>query len=353
MTVRKHSRSPYWHYDFWYRGRRYRGSTKKASKVRAQEYEARLRYQVEHGRDPFQKYPLISDLLPQYLSWLEINRSGKHAKRTKLALSNVLDRMRKVKTGKDVTPARIEDFKKRRLREVSPFTVNLELRHFKAFLKRCVKQGWLAPMPLQIEQVKTPGRGRLVFLSHDEINPLLAELKPWAREAARLLLLTGLRLNEARFLEWSDVDLEAGELWVRNKPEYGFSPKDGKERAVAMPPELIEELRPRELKEGWVLPGKRGGQIGEKALYLALLSAGNAAGLSKRVTPHVLRHTYGSHLVMSGVDIQTVRDLMGHSSITTTAIYLHTDPKHRREAVAKLKLPVPERREEKVIPLRG
>jgi site-specific recombinase XerD len=56
---------------------------------------------------------------------------------------------------------------------------------------------------------------------------------------------------------------------------------------------------------------------------------------------------------MSGVDIQTVKDLMGHSSITTTAIYLHTDPKHRREAVAKLKLPATKEAEEKVIPFRG
>jgi len=55
---------------------------------------------------------------------------------------------------------------------------------------------------------------------------------------------------------------------------------------------------------------------------------------------------------MQGVDIQTVRDLMGHSSITTTAIYLHTDPKHRREAVAKLTLPSREEKEEKVIPSR-
>lgn len=70
-----------------------------------------------------------------------------------------------------------------------------------------MKQRWLAPMPFEIEQVKTPGRGRLVFLSEDEIGPFLARLKLWAREAARVLLLTGLRLNEARFLEWPDLDL--------------------------------------------------------------------------------------------------------------------------------------------------
>jgi len=167
------------------------------------------------------------------------------------------------------------------------------------------------------------------------------------------MLLTGLRLNEAKFLEWQDVDLSTGELWVRNKPELGFCPKGGKERVVPMPPELIDALRPKEQKTGSVLKGAKGGQIGEKALYLTLIASGKEAGLSKRITPHVLRHTYGSHLVMNGVDVQTIKDLMGHSSIMTTAIYLHTDPKHRREAVARLSLPTPEKREEKIIPLRG
>jgi len=99
--------------------------------------------------------------------------------------------MRNVKTADDVTPSKIEDFKKRRLREVSPFTVNLELLHFKVFFKRCVKQGWLTSMPVMIEQVKTPGRGRLVFLSESEATLFLANLGAWAREAARLILLTG------------------------------------------------------------------------------------------------------------------------------------------------------------------
>lgn len=91
-----------------------------------------------------------------------------------------------------------------------------------------------------------------------------------------------------------------------------------------MPPESAQDLRAKERKPGWVLRGKRGGQFGEKAFYLALVAAGKAIDLSKRITPHVLRRTYGSHLAMKGVDIQTVKDLMGHSSISTTAIYLHT-----------------------------
>ncbi|NQT83914.1 hypothetical protein HQ563_12875 [bacterium] len=88
-----------------------------------------------------------------------------------------MNRMRNVKTADDVTPSKIEDFKKRRLREVSPFTVNLELRHFKAFLKRCVKQGWLTSMPVMIERVKTSGAGKACFPFRKRSNPLPCE--PW------------------------------------------------------------------------------------------------------------------------------------------------------------------------------
>jgi integrase len=309
--------------------------------------------ELEAGRNPFFRSAPLQDLLSQYLAWLEVNRSAQHGERSKRAIGNVLKRMPRAAISDDINPSKIEDFKKRRLREVSASTVNLELRHFKAFLKRCVKQGWLNRVPVEIEKVKTPSRGRLVFLSETEIEPFLNELKPWSREAARLMLLTGLRLDEARFLEWQDIDIETGELCLRNKPELGFSPKNGKERVVALPPELIEELRLRQQKSGWVLQGEKGGQVDKWTFHRAVVMAGRKAGLSKRITPHVLRHTYGSHLVMSGVDIQTVKDLMGHSTITTTAIYLHTDPKHRREAVAKLKLPVGKETEEKVIPLRG
>ena len=351
MAVRQRPKSPHWSYDFWYRGRRYRGSTRQTSRLRAKEYERRLINQLETGRDPFTSWPDVNELLSQYQAWLEVNRTAQHADRSKRAIKNFLDRIRGVRTADDIKPSKIEEFKRRRLKEVSSSTVNLELRHFKAFLKRCAKQGWLPHVPVEIEQVRTPGRGRVVFLSENEINPFLDKLNPWARDAARFILLTGLRLDEARFLEWTDVDLEAGELWLRNKPELGFAPKNGKERAVALPPELVEQLRAREQKGGWVLQGGKGGQIDRRTFQRAVAVAGGAAGLSKTITPHVLRHTYGSHLVMNGVDIQTVRDLMGHSSITTTAIYLHTDPKHRREAVAKLKLPVAKEAEEKVIRL--
>lgn len=155
--------------------------------------------------------------------------------RSRRALKNIVARLRGVKTIEQITPAKIQHLKAQRLREVAPNTVNLELRCLRAFLKRCVKQGWIQQSPVEVEMVKgTPGK--LVFLTDDEINPFLDYLPTWASQAARLLILTGLRLDEARFLQWTDVDLDSGELSVRRKPELGFSPKRKKERTVPIPP---------------------------------------------------------------------------------------------------------------------
>jgi integrase len=353
MTVRRHPHSPYWYYDFWFRKRRYQGSTRQTSKVKAREYERQLINELEAGHDPLSKSPLMKDLEAQYKTWIEVNRSTDHTDRSKRAIRNVLSRMKGVRVAEDVTPSKIEDFKTRRLGEgMSPFTVNLELRHFKAFLKRCVKQGWLQKMPVEIEQIKTPGRGRVVFLSEDEIYPFLDQLRPWARQAARFILLTGLRLDEVRFLEWQDIDLEGGELWIHDKPEFGFSPKGGKERRVPLPPDLIEELHSRIPKDGWVLRGANGGKIDRRTFQRAVAAAGKAAVSQKSISPHTLRHTYGSRWAKAGKPLHTLKEIMGHSTITTTEIYLHTDAEHRRQAVSDLRLPEREEREEKVIPLR-
>jgi len=296
MTVRRIPNSPFWYYDFWHRKRRYKGTTKKTSKARAQDYERRLIYQLEQGRDPFFRSPLMKDLVSQYLGWVEVNRSADHVDRSRRAIKNVLDRMPRVKTAEEITPSRIEDFKRRRLREVSPNTVNLELRHFKAFLRRCVKQGWLQEMPVEIEQVKAPERHRVVFLTDAEINPFLDSLRPWARETARFFILTGLRLDEGRFLEWQDVDLDVGQVWVKNKPELGFSPKNGKERVVHLPPELIEDLRALKRPSGWVLRGDRGGQVDRRGFQTAVAKAGESAGYATATAPSRITPSPGTRL---------------------------------------------------------
>lgn len=77
-------------------------------------------------------------------------------------------------------------------------------------------------MPAVVEGVKTPRRGRVDFLQDDQIEGVLDNLRACSRTVAEFFLLTGFRLSEGRFLEWQDVSLHAGEVWVRSKPAQGF-----------------------------------------------------------------------------------------------------------------------------------
>ena len=173
---------------------------------------------------------------------------------------------------------------------------------------------------MELEGVRVPERGRVVFLQNDQIEGVLGNLRPWSRTVAEFFLLTGLRLSEGRFLEWEDLDLDAGTLWVRNKPGLGFIPKAGKDRTVPLPAELVEQLKARQKKTGWVMEADKGGQLDGKVFRLALNRAGKAAGIPFSVGPHTLRHTYGSRLAMKGVPLPTIKELMGHSDISTTMI---------------------------------
>ena len=76
--------------------------------------------------------------------------------------------------------------------------------------------------------------------------------------------------------------------------------------------------------------------IGFLTGYYVALKRAEKAGIKKRVHPHLLRHTYGSHLAMAGVDLPTIKELMGHSDISTTMIYMHLHPEHLQKAVNKL-----------------
>jgi len=150
------------------------------------------------------------------------------------------------------------------------------------------------------------------------------------------MIETGLRRNEVRTLAWDDVDLEAGTLTVRAQ-----NAKNRKEETIPLTPGLREALA--EWRDSH--PAADGGVV--VRLSSRLLKHLNddleAAGIPKKdasgrtVDLHALRHTYGTRLVASGVDIKTVQTLMRHSSpILTLGIYVHADKGRLRQAVEQL-----------------
>lgn len=159
-------------------------------------------------------------------------------------------------------------------------------------------------------------------LSADEVEMFLAELKVAVyRVFCTLLYATGLRLSEALALETRDIDAKRKVIHVR-------CGKGGKERLVMLSARLYAILRTYWAQEHppapYLFSNKETGRpISRDSVRKAMRAAATAAGLEKqhRVTPHLLRHSFATHLLENGTDLRTIQVLLGHSNIVSTVRY--------------------------------
>lgn len=223
-----------------------------------------------------------------------------------------------------------------------------------------------------------------VVLTQDEVKTLLAGVKDAAGLAVKLLYGCGLRVAEVLALRVKDVDVAGGKIEVRGG-------KGDKDRVITLPTSLrqpisdhlkhVRALFDADRREGvpgvampkaydvkspkaaeswpwfWFLPsakvwddlerdgsprtgrrayGRGRHHLHEIAITRELERAAKLAGLSKRVTAHVLRHSFATHLVLRGIDIRSVQQLLGHSDVRTTEIYTHLAKAMRGEITSPL-----------------
>ncbi len=153
----------------------------------------------------------------------------------------------------------------------------------------------------------------------------------------RILLLMGyylgLRVSEIVGCLVEDIDLDVAFCTVRRG-------KGDKDRAVPIPAALLPDLRAwiGGRTSGWLVPSKRSvtGHHAIRSVQKMIKAAAIRAGIARRVTPHKLRHTFAIRLLERGAHIIEVRDLMGHASVSTTEVYLGSEPERLRAAVDRL-----------------
>lgn len=163
-----------------------------------------------------------------------------------------------------------------------------------------------------------------VVLSPDEVLCLLGAAKnPKNRMALTTIYATGLRISELVHLRVEDIDSARMVIHVRGK--------GNKDRVVALSKILLDMLRVywrAERPRTWLFPGRIAGMpVAKETIGEACRRACKAAGLSKKVTPHTLRHCFATHLLEAGTDIRTVQALLGHASLKSTMIYTHVQRK--------------------------
>jgi integrase/recombinase XerD len=145
------------------------------------------------------------------------------------------------------------------------------------------------------------------------------------RTLLELLYATGLRASECLDLRVGDVNLGAGYLVCTGKGRKQRLVPLGEE-AARWVRRYLDEARPplaRRRDSGHLFLNPRGGRLSRQSLWTIVRRAGGAAGAERRVSPHVLRHSFASHLLEGGADLRSVQAMLGHADIATTQIYTH------------------------------
>jgi integrase/recombinase XerD len=213
-----------------------------------------------------------------------------------------------------------------RERKLGPRTVKLHVSALRFFFVKTLKR------PYVLEDLPFPKVPRRLpaILTTDEVTRLIDGAQNLTdRTMLMVLYSTGMRNAELRHLQVGDIDSRRMLIHI----QHG---KGGRDRYVPLSARLLETLRVyyRWMRpKTWLFPGtienwRADKPITAKVAWAACRRAATGAQLAKRVSPHLLRHSYASHLVEAGADLRTVQLLLGHVKLEHTVIYLHLSQRH-------------------------
>jgi integrase len=242
-------------------------------------------------------------------------------------------------TLREITAQHLDRYKMRRLGEVSPVSVNMELRSLRAAMNVAVSWKFIETNPfLKLKQARVP-ESQPSYLTKQDFQRLIDQVKePWLKEIIVFAVLTGMRRGEILNLRWEDVDLPRKVIRIHSRAD--FKTKQGRQRVVPMSEgvyhllsaryartmsEYVFTLNARKVMEDWV----------SRKFKTCVRKAGLE---NTKLHFHSLRHTFASWLVQDGVSLYEVQKLLGHSSIAVTQVYSHLQPEQLHDTVNRLKI---------------
>lgn len=224
-------------------------------------------------------------------------------------------------------------------------TVARKLASIKAFYRFLTAERYIRRNPAEVLEAASRGLHLPKVLSVQEVERLLDEPNLGTLDGYRdktmleLLYATGMRVSELVNVPVNNVDLKMQYVIVMGK--------GSKERMLPLGRTALHYLehyltvvRPQLLhgkpdKAAALFVTGWGGPMTRERFYEIIVAYGKSAGISKRVTPHMLRHSFATHLLNNGTDLRIVQELLGHADISTTQIYTHLDVERLREVYDK------------------
>ena len=227
----------------------------------------------------------------------------------------------------------------------SPTTIARKLASIKAFYRFLTAERYIRRDPAEVLEAAQKGIHLPKFLSVQEVDELLEQPNLGTLEGYRdktmleTLYATGMRVSELVSVPVENVDLKMQYLIVMGKGSkermlpLGRTALKYLERYLnVVRPQLLHN-KPDSCKELFVTSW--GGPLTRQRVNELLEGYAQSAGITKRVTPHMLRHSFATHLLNNGTDLRVVQELLGHGDISTTQIYTHLDMARLREVYDK------------------
>ena len=233
----------------------------------------------------------------------------------------------------------IEQYKASRVKDG---LANKSIKNHLTVLSKCLASAYLwLELPLKPPQIPWPKcpPPQTDYLSPDECEILLSHAEGIIWEMILMALRTGMRQGELKGLQWSAINWESRVVIVKHsycdREKTIGPPKNNRIRSIPLDADLYEILYRKRKNTGYVFTNAKGQPLNHSWLTYYLEGACKKAGL-RRISWHILRHTFASHLAMRGVPLNTVQALLGHSTIVMTMRYAHVAPSTMRTAIELL-----------------
>jgi len=239
------------------------------------------------------------------------------------------------KTHSQITAWLVEKYKSERQKENTRYgrppskaSINRELALLKHMFNIAIEWDLITSNPAKKVKLFPEKQNQLRILSHDEFEKLYNASSDFLKPILVVAVNTGMRRNEILYLKWDNVSLKQGYITV-------IESKNNESRSIPINKILMDTLNyVKNTSPGdYVFSHSNGEPI--KSVKKGFWAALRRSGIDK-CRFHDLRHTFATRLVMAGVDIVTVKELMGHKDIKMTIRYSHPTPEHKKQAVERL-----------------
>lgn len=329
MSVFQKGNNGKWYYRFQLNGKEFYRACKGATNAKeAKQYEAIVKAELMKGnlgilQNKEQTY--LYDATDIYLQYSETN---KNSYKSDLSMTKHIKEFFKNIELNSITPKTIEDFKQYLINkyELKNSSINRHLEALSKMFNLCIANGLIENNPLKDVKKMKKDNYTVRFLTKSEEKTLFEHLPERLKPLVICALKTGMRKGEILNLKWSNIDFN------KNCIEL-LRTKSGKKRKIPISKILKDvflKLK-KDSKSEYVFVNPQSNEP-YNDIKKSFTTAVKAAKI-KNFRFHDLRHTFATRLIEKGVDIVVVKELLGHASITTTMIYVHSDAERKRNAI--------------------